>query len=133
MGNGKQLITGSGNILIVDDDPINRRVMCEILKKLGYMPTEASDGASCLKIYPEIQSDLSLLILDVIMPGMACTEIISELKKQEPPPILLMSGVPLEGELEYLVDDQHIFYVQKPVNIVSLSELMHRLISLKYC
>jgi len=54
----------SGNILIVDDDPIVRMVMTEVLEEIGFHVTEARDGAEGLKL---LQSSvpIDLLVTDV--------------------------------------------------------------------
>ena len=134
MTNGNELLTGTGTVLIVDDDPINRRIMQEILNRLGYSVEQAQDGQSCLDFLSERASEINVIILDVIMPGLSGLEIIERLQKMTKlPPVLLMSGVPLEDDLERFVDNEKTFYVQKPVNLKNLSELMHKLTSLKYC
>ena len=55
-------------VLVVDDEPTIRMLVCEILEELGYAAIEAEDGASGLKV---LQSDrrIDLLISDVGLPG----------------------------------------------------------------
>jgi CheY-like chemotaxis protein len=52
----------------VDDEPTVRMLVAEVLEELGYIPIEASDGASGLRI---LQSDarVDLLVTDVGLPG----------------------------------------------------------------
>jgi PAS domain S-box-containing protein len=61
--------TGRGEtILIVDDEPTVRMLITEVLAEAGYVPIEAIDGASGLKV---LQSNvrIDLLISDVGLPG----------------------------------------------------------------
>ncbi|MEJ5979665.1 ATP-binding protein [Novosphingobium sp. PS1R-30] len=60
---------GAGEtVLVIDDEPIVRMLIVEVLEEAGYLALEAGDGASGLKI---LQSDarIDLLITDVGLPG----------------------------------------------------------------
>jgi DNA-binding NtrC family response regulator len=59
----------SGKILIVDDDPIQRRLLQEAVKKFGYRSKTAENGAEAVRIMtgPEA-SEIDLIILDMVMP-----------------------------------------------------------------
>ena len=61
--------TGQGEtILLIDDEPIVRMLMVEVLEELGYIVVEAQDGPSGLKAL-ESESRIDLLITDVGLPG----------------------------------------------------------------
>jgi len=55
-------------VMIVDDEPIVRMLVSEVLEDLGYIAIEAAEGASALK---QLQSDMriDLLVTDVGLPG----------------------------------------------------------------
>ena len=55
-------------VLIVDDEPIVRMLVTEVLDDLGYSPIEASDGPAGLRIL-ESEAAIDLLISDVGLPG----------------------------------------------------------------
>jgi DNA-binding NtrC family response regulator len=59
----------SGKILIVDDDPIQRRLLQEAVTKFGYRSKTAENGAEAVRIMtgPEA-SEIDLIILDMVMP-----------------------------------------------------------------
>jgi PAS domain S-box-containing protein len=60
---------GAGEtVLVIDDEPTVRMLIVEVLEEAGYVPLEAEDGPSGLKI---LQSDvrIDLLITDVGLPG----------------------------------------------------------------
>ncbi len=57
-------------VLIVDDEPGVRTLMLGVLKRLGYIALDASDGASALKILGNRAVRIDLLVTDVGMPGM---------------------------------------------------------------
>ncbi len=55
-------------MLVVDDEPVVRMLIAEVLEELGYAAIEAADGASGLRV---LQSDarIDLLVSDVGLPG----------------------------------------------------------------
>jgi len=55
-------------VLVVDDDPTHRDLVCEILRPLGFTVFTAEDGPSCLNFLDTVTPDL--FILDISMPGM---------------------------------------------------------------
>jgi len=67
-------------ILVVDDEPVNRRVLCNHLIPLGYQVFEASDGEAALHFLEQHRS-IDLILLDVMMPGQSGYQVCSELRK----------------------------------------------------
>jgi CheY-like chemotaxis protein len=55
-------------VLVVEDEPVIRNLIVEVLQGLGYQALEASDGPSGLKILQSSQS-IDLLVTDVGLPG----------------------------------------------------------------
>ena len=72
--NGKRLI------LIVDDESVNREMLSLILQD-EYQTLTASDGESALALIRETADILSLILLDLLMPGMHGLELLRLLKK----------------------------------------------------
>ncbi len=73
----------SGRILVVDDDPIQRRLLEEACRRQGYRVKTAENGAQAVKIMlsPE-GADFSLLILDLVMPELDGMGVIERLREQ---------------------------------------------------
>ncbi len=69
----------SGNILVVDDSSINRKLLAAILSLQGYNISEAADGREALD---KADIDLTdLILLDVNMPEMSGYDVCAELKQ----------------------------------------------------
>lgn len=80
------------NILVVDDELINRRVLENHLRVAGYGVTEASGGKQALELI-EKGIEFDLILLDVMMPNMSgyevCQEIRNSFRTSELPIVLL--------------------------------------------
>ena len=71
----------SGKILIVDDDPIQRRLLEEAVKKFGYRSKTAENGVEAVRIMsgPEA-SEIDLIILDMVMPELDGLGVLEQLR-----------------------------------------------------
>lgn len=89
---------GTETILLVEDDERLRRMSCELLDMAGYKPMVASSGEKALEIYAAHRSEISLVILDLIMPGMGGKRCLEELLRIDPDVrILVASGYSADG------------------------------------
>ncbi|MEP7454906.1 response regulator transcription factor [Phyllobacterium sp. SB3] len=80
----------SHRILVVDDDPHIREVICFALAKAGMTTEIAGDGITALRQFEKIAPDL--IVLDVGMPEMDGLEVCRELRKKSDVPILFLSA-----------------------------------------
>jgi len=104
------------NILIVDDIPMNREILSEILED-EYNIIEASDGIEAMGIINDPESHIDVILLDILMPRMDGFEVMSTLKDMgmsEKVPILVISteqSVKVENKcFDYDVAD----FIRKP-------------------
>jgi diguanylate cyclase len=70
----------SGNILVVDDSSINRKLLAAILSMQGYAITEAANGREALE---QARTAPDLILLDVNMPDMSGYDVCAELKQNQ--------------------------------------------------
>lgn len=68
-------------ILVVDDDPALRKMMANLLERIGYTPEAAADGKEALEKWQSINPDL--IFLDVAMPGMNGFDVAAEIRRHE--------------------------------------------------
>ena len=64
-------------ILIIEDDPQVRSIICYTLEREGYEVDEAVDGMEGIRLYKENPADL--IITDIILPNLAGSSVISRL------------------------------------------------------
>jgi signal transduction histidine kinase len=80
-------------ILIVDDKPLNRKVLLEMLQPLGFELSEAGGGQEALDMAHALQPDL--ILMDLLMPdisGIQATQIIRDTPALQGIPIIAMSA-----------------------------------------
>jgi CheY-like chemotaxis protein len=84
-----------GTILVVEDSPTVRKMVCTMLSQTGYNCLEAGDGAEALRLLDRAEEaeDVRLVLTDVIMPNMDGAELARRLARTRPElRILFMSG-----------------------------------------
>lgn len=69
-------------IMIVDDDPITRRILVEIVGQAGHEVVQAEDGMHALRLFKESPADL--VITDIFMPEKEGLELVRELMEEYP-------------------------------------------------
>jgi two-component system, cell cycle sensor histidine kinase and response regulator CckA len=80
-------------VLVVDDEPMMRSMMSQILQQEGLSVLTADCAAQALSIFQSHQSRIDLLITDIVMPGMNGMDLATLLQAEYPGlPVLLMSG-----------------------------------------
>lgn len=93
---------GTETILVVDDEYPVRDLAHRTLGRAGYRVLTAVDGPQALELFRENRDDISLVILDLIMPSMGGAECLAELLKIDPDVRVLIasgySGEVTEGE-----------------------------------
>jgi CheY-like chemotaxis protein len=70
-------------VLVVEDDPLMRRLTAESLRELGYTVLDSENGADALAILDQ-RSDISLLFTDVVMPEMSGKKLADEALRRRP-------------------------------------------------
>jgi two-component system cell cycle sensor histidine kinase/response regulator CckA len=103
-------------ILVVEDEGAVRAIVTRTLQGDGYEVLGARDGREALKLLEEVAGAVSLVITDIVMPGMSGGQLVRELGRRYPAiAVIWISGHPRESELHAGdVAPSHIF-LHKPV------------------
>jgi two-component system, cell cycle sensor histidine kinase and response regulator CckA len=119
----EDLHRGSGTILLVDDEPVILEVVTAMLRKLGYGVLTAESGQAALALYRTHSAEVTLVILDMIMPGMNGGETYDQLKAIDPAVrVLLCSGYSIDGRASDILARGCNGFIQKPFDMGQLSE-----------
>ena len=90
-------------ILIVDDDPTQRRLMRAVCEKAGYPVLQAANGESALSLLQSQQgSEVALMMLDLRMPGLGGMETLKRAKSfREDLPVIVLTA---QGGIDTVVE-----------------------------
>ena len=103
----------TNKILVVDDEERMRKLVHDFLAAKGYRVLEAGDGVEALEVF-EDNKDISLVILDIMMPRMDGWDTVKELRQYSKVPIIMLTAKVEECDelkgFELGVDE----YVTKP-------------------
>lgn len=78
-------------ILVVDDESRMRKLVKDFLQKSNFIVLEAEDGSQAIDIFFE-QKDISLIILDVMMPKMDGWSVCREIRQYSQVPIIMLTA-----------------------------------------
>ena len=138
---GKQ-IQIKQRILVVDDSKMNREILCEMLKD-DFEIIEATNGQECVSLIEQYGKEISLVLLDIVMPVMDGFEILMYMNRNhwiEDVPVIMISSEESEnyirkafkfGVSDYISRpfDSKVVY-QRVFNTIKLYAKQRRLISM---
>ena len=85
--------TGSGMVLVVDDDEFVQILAADTLTKGGFETVIAGDGVEALRIFRERAAEVAVVLLDLTMPNKGGHETFHGLRRIRPDvPVVLCSG-----------------------------------------
>jgi signal transduction histidine kinase/ActR/RegA family two-component response regulator len=122
-----------GRILIVEDDPVNRKTLRYLLEKLGHSTEEAPNGLVALDMIAE--SSFDLVLMDIQMPemnGLEATKRIRSLPRQDRRsiPVIAVTAHAMKGDKEMFLQAGMDDYISKPIDLQTLDaclrKYMHR-------
>ena len=118
-------------VLVIDDEPGIRSVMCRALEAAGHEVVAFPDGGRAIEHVRQEPADL--LITDIFMPDVEGLETIREIRRIRPEiPIIAISGVDFEGSNYLGVARKFgaVATLRKPFWPADLLELVSRVLSL---
>ncbi len=106
---------GTETILLVEDNEHVRRLAERILSNHGYSVLVAEDGPEALEIYEHLSDDISLVLLDVVMPKMMGEQVMIAMQEINPNPcVLFASGYSPGGVHTNFILEKNYHLIQKP-------------------
>lgn len=118
-----------GLVLLIDDEEIIRMTSGEILNELGYETISAASGDEGIATLKENSDSISLVILDMSMPGKSGLEIYREIKELLPSmKVLLSSGYREEEKVKHMLETANDGFIQKPYTIDELNRKLSKML-----
>jgi signal transduction histidine kinase/CheY-like chemotaxis protein len=111
------IVGGSETILLAEDDPMVRDVSRRILERAGYRVLTAHDGEMALTMFRAHRHEISLVLLDAVMPRLSGQDAYRRLKDEYPEVrVIFCSGYAPETAHSNFIVQEHLRLVEKPYN-----------------
>jgi two-component system cell cycle sensor histidine kinase/response regulator CckA len=115
-------LTGSGRVLLVEDEDIVRSFAVRALSRQGYEVLEAGTGMEALEVMEREDHRVDIVVSDVIMPEMDGPTLLKELRKTNPAlKFIFVSGYPDDAFKKSLGDDEDYAFLPKPFTLPQLA------------
>ena len=104
-------------ILLVEDNPVNRRLAEFLLRSQGYDVRAAATGVEALEMLEKERPDL--IVMDIQLPGMDGLEVTRKLKEQPATadiPVVAVTSYAMKGDREKALAAGCAGYVTKPID-----------------
>ena len=116
-------------ILVVEDNDLNRKLFCDLLKANGFAVEPVADGREAIEKAREFVPNL--IIMDIQMPevsGLDLIEVIKSDKDLRAIPVLAVTAYAGKGDEERIRDAGAEGYLAKPVSITPFMQAVNQLI-----
>lgn len=123
--------SGTETILLVDDESYIRDLGKRMLTRFGYTVLTAVDGESALALYREKKGRISLVILDLSMPGMGGERCLEELLRTDPgAKVIIASGYAVDEPKATVTKTRACGFVGKPYELKKLLKVIREVIEI---
>ncbi len=105
-------------ILVVEDNDLNRKLFCDVLRASGFEIEPVADGELVLNAARAFDPDL--VIMDIQLPGVSGVDLIAAMRRDaalKDTPILAVTAYAGKGDEERIRDAGATGYLAKPVSI----------------
>jgi two-component system cell cycle response regulator DivK len=119
-----------GKILVVEDNELNLKLFCDLLRAHGYQAEPVRDGREALARARDFLPDL--IVMDIQMPHISGLEIIEQVKADEELrsiPIMAVTAYAAKGDEERIREAGAEGYVSKPISVIRFVEAVAGLLA----
>lgn len=123
----------NSTILVVDDNPVNLRLLESIIRKAGYHVMTASDGGEAIAMVQ--QAPVDLILLDIIMPKMDGFSVCKHLQDDEHTsmiPVIMVSSLDLSETKVQCFELGAVDYITKPFHKGEILARIRAQLSIKH-
>ena len=115
-------------VLVIDDEPVVRALMAEVLARAGYDVVDADSAGRAVELLDD--GELALVISDIVMPGLTGFELLDEVRARRPSlPVLLVTGSGTQDNLAEALAHGAAGLVTKPFTHAELRERVASVLS----
>jgi PAS domain S-box-containing protein len=111
-----------GTILVVDDEPVVRKVVARMLERAGHSVMVASNGCEGVDSFTARPDDFAAVVVDLTMPDIGGDEVLARIRRLRPGvPVVLMSGYTREDFDTKFTGKERVAFLHKPFRDAELS------------
>jgi PAS domain S-box-containing protein len=126
----EKVVSGTGTILVIDDEEMIRITASAQLTSLGYKVFCAENGKIGVNTFKENRGEIDLVILDMIMPVMGGREAFGKLREIDPNiPVIISSGFSKEDDILAMKTGGVSGFLNKPFRRVELANMVRSAMS----
>lgn len=115
-------------ILLVDDNDVNRKVFCNLLKDTKMKIDDVDSGFACLEKISQQRYDM--IFMDHMMPDMNGVETLHRMSEMEHKckgcPVIILTANAIAGAREHYLSEGFADYLSKPINTQKLEAMLQR-------
>jgi PAS domain S-box-containing protein len=120
-----EIVSGTGTILVIDDEEMIRITSSAQLTSLGYKVFCSENGEIGVNTFKDNRDEIDLVILDMIMPVMGGREAFGKLREIDPNiPVIISSGFSKEDDVLAMKTEGISGFLHKPFRRVELSDMV---------
>jgi len=106
--------TATQRVLVVDDDPVQRKLAKAMLEQCGLAVTEADDGDKAQALFDAGNEPFQLVVTDLCMPKMNGDLLLTHIRQRHGPPVIVLTGSEDGTSEARLIELGADDYVRKP-------------------
>jgi two-component system, cell cycle sensor histidine kinase and response regulator CckA len=115
-------LTGTGRVLLVEDEDSVRNFAVRALKRQGYEVLEAATGVEAMEVVEREEGRIDIVVSDVVMPEMDGPTLLKQLRLRDPElKVIFVSGYPDDAFRKSLDPDQQFAFLPKPFTLPQLA------------
>ena len=117
------------NVMVVEDNEKNMKLMRVVLKAKGYNIIEAATGEEALNLLKNQKPDI--ILMDIQLPGIDGLTLIKQIKASvitKDIPIIAVTAYAMKGDEQKILDTGCDAYVSKPINTQELPRIVEKYI-----
>jgi CheY-like chemotaxis protein len=120
----------SETILVVEDEPMLRSLLVNLLTERGYVVLEAADASAALEISALHSGSIDLLLTDVVMPQMSGRDLCARLLETRPAMrVVYMTGYTDDEILRHGVQHDSVVLLNKPFTALQLAKCLREVLA----
>jgi len=119
-------VSQKSQILVIEDNPLNMELICDLLRADGWSVAEAENAYSGLEALNTIRPDL--ILMDIMLPGMSGIEATHKIKSQQDTrdiPIIAVTASPISRDNKDWATCEFADIVSKPFTIADVRRAVH--------